>query len=164
MSFNARLTSGQEGLPQSAAQTPPVIGGSEYVLTASGTNSQNIHRPICAQYPSPQPAVALINSDPCAPRTSFPRVQQAVVSINGKDILIEPVHLPDPPAVHFSKDIPALFHEWHSSQMLMISGRGIPIKHWDKIYKKTGGTIAGKKDIWQAIKAEWGNWKFLVEE
>ncbi|KAH9913413.1 uncharacterized protein B0H18DRAFT_888284 [Fomitopsis serialis] len=88
--------------------------------------------------------------------------QHIRISLDGHDIQFDRAHLPDPPAIHFSDDISALFRDWHMSQWLRINGRGIPIKHWDKIYKKRNGLV--ETDAWKAIKVEWGNWKFLVAE
>ncbi|KAH9842310.1 uncharacterized protein C8Q71DRAFT_852880 [Rhodofomes roseus] len=57
---------------------------------------------------------------------------------------------------------PILFREWHTSNLLTIAGRGIPVKHWDKVYKKRSGVV--ETDAWHALRVEWGNWKFLAEE
>ncbi|KAH9842314.1 uncharacterized protein C8Q71DRAFT_876050 [Rhodofomes roseus] len=59
-------------------------------------------------------------------------------------------------------NIPSLFREWHTSNLLTIAGRGIPVKHWDKVYKKRSGVV--ETDAWHALRVEWGNWKFLAEE
>ena len=61
-----------------------------------------------------------------------------------------------PPAQHFSKDIPSLFREWECSTLLQIDGRGIPVRDWDKVYKKRVGLFPR---AWQAIRVQWGNWK-----
>ena len=44
-----------------------------------------------------------------------------------------------PPAQRFLKDIMSLFHEWESSNLLQIDGRGILMKDWDRIYKQWVG-------------------------
>ncbi|TFY58918.1 hypothetical protein EVJ58_g6115 [Rhodofomes roseus] len=96
------------------------------------------------------------------PQSSTPSHQRIRISLDDQDIHIDKTHLPDPPAIHFSDDIPALFEQWNTSQLLKIDGHGIPIKHWDKVYKKRNGLV--ETDAWKAIKVEWGNWKFLVTE
>ncbi|KAH9842322.1 uncharacterized protein C8Q71DRAFT_852893 [Rhodofomes roseus] len=65
-------------------------------------------------------------------------------------------------AAELTNNIPSLFREWHTSNLLTIAGRGIPVKHWDKVYKKRSGVV--ETDAWHALRVEWGNWKFLAEE
>ncbi|KAH9927790.1 uncharacterized protein B0H18DRAFT_875189 [Fomitopsis serialis] len=101
----------------------------------------------------------------CTPQVvqeTTPADRCVCVNLDGRDIYFEKADLPDPPAIHFSDDIPGLFLEWHASRRLIIAGHGIPIKHWDKLYKKRNKLV--ETDAWKAIKVEWGNWKFLVEE
>ncbi|KAF9241065.1 hypothetical protein BU15DRAFT_73548 [Melanogaster broomeanus] len=70
-------------------------------------------------------------------------------------------HVPDPPAINFSNDIDRLFHEWESSMLLIVNGRGIPVKHWGQFYKKV---VGAKEAAWDALKSKWGKWKFIVSE
>ncbi|KIJ08190.1 hypothetical protein PAXINDRAFT_18653, partial [Paxillus involutus ATCC 200175] len=69
--------------------------------------------------------------------------------------------VPDPPNVLFSKDVDRLFREWENSDLLVVNGRGIPIKYWDQFYKKTSGV---KEDAWPALKGKWANWKYIATE
>ncbi|KZT72430.1 hypothetical protein DAEQUDRAFT_755239 [Daedalea quercina L-15889] len=137
--------------------------GSVYVSTDSGSDSQNIHQTAANALFEP----LLVPSHELEPHATAHAVTSArqrpvCINLDGEDLHVDKTHLPDPPAIHFSDDIPALFREWHASQLLVIAGRGIPIKHWDKLYKKRNGIA--ETDAWHAIKVEWGNWKFLVEE
>lgn len=61
-----------------------------------------------------------------------------------------------PPAQRFSKDIEGLFRNWKSSNLLKIGERGIPVRDWDKIYKKKVGIY---QKAWDVVRVQWGNWK-----
>ncbi|KAF9232247.1 hypothetical protein BU15DRAFT_81457 [Melanogaster broomeanus] len=37
----------------------------------------------------------------------------------------------------------------------------IPVKYWPEFYKKASGA---KPHAWQALRVEWGNWKYIAEE
>ncbi|KAF9232543.1 hypothetical protein BU15DRAFT_37546, partial [Melanogaster broomeanus] len=69
--------------------------------------------------------------------------------------------VPDPPTVHLSKDIDRLCREWHASSLLVVDGHEIPVKYWPEFYKKASGA---KPHAWQALRVEWGNWKYIAEE
>ncbi|KAG1747414.1 hypothetical protein EDB19DRAFT_1949199 [Suillus lakei] len=69
--------------------------------------------------------------------------------------------VPSPPTVHLSKDINWLCEEWEESNLLVVNGRGIPVKYWGEFYKKGKGV---KTAAWDALRVEWGNWKFIAEE
>ncbi|KAG1888949.1 uncharacterized protein F5891DRAFT_904697, partial [Suillus fuscotomentosus] len=45
-----------------------------------------------------------------------------------------------PPTVHLSKDINQLCEEWEESNLLVVNGRGIPVKYWGEFYKKGKGS------------------------
>jgi hypothetical protein len=64
--------------------------------------------------------------------------------------------VPSPPTVHLSKDINQLCEEWEESNLLVVNGRGIPVKYWGEFYKKGKGV---KTAAWDALRVEWGNWK-----
>ncbi|EPT03527.1 hypothetical protein FOMPIDRAFT_113893 [Fomitopsis schrenkii] len=127
--------------------------------------------PRISEGPSDVPAVA--PGDPPPPTcnttteregtTSTPSHASVVCAkLGDEDFYFDRAHLPDPPSIHFSQDISALFREWHSSHLLTINGRGIAIKHWEVLYKKRRGFT--DTDAWKVIGVEWLNWKFLVEE
>ncbi|KAG2108143.1 hypothetical protein BD769DRAFT_1299859, partial [Suillus cothurnatus] len=66
-----------------------------------------------------------------------------------------------PPTIHLSKDINQLCEEWEESNLLVINGRRIPVKYWGEFYKKGKGV---RPAAWDALRVEWGNWKFIAEE
>ncbi|KAH9842317.1 uncharacterized protein C8Q71DRAFT_852898 [Rhodofomes roseus] len=146
-------------------------GGPEYVPTVSstGTDSQNIRRPTTPSTPRtavpPHLVAPQLASDPptlSTPVLPHPPQRPVCISLDGENIYVDRTHIPDPPAIHLSDNIPSLFREWHTSNLLTIAGRGIPVKHWDKVYKKRSGVV--ETDAWHALRVEWGNWKFLAEE
>lgn len=83
--------------------------------------------------------------------------QLVCARLDDEDFYFDKTCLPDPPSIHYSQDIPALFREWHSSQLLTIDGRGIAIKHWEALYKKCKGFT--DSNTWKVIGVEWLNWK-----
>ncbi|KAJ8593715.1 hypothetical protein M405DRAFT_699270, partial [Rhizopogon salebrosus TDB-379] len=70
--------------------------------------------------------------------------------------------LQGPPLIHLSKDIQQLCQEWESSKLLVVNGRGIPVKFWGEFFKKSKTRM--EFSAWDSIKVEWGNWKFIAEE
>ncbi|RDX40139.1 hypothetical protein OH76DRAFT_1490544 [Lentinus brumalis] len=47
-----------------------------------------------------------------------------------------------------------LFCEWNHSDLLIINGRGIPIKHWGWFYKKH---LGAKEFVWKKVRVKRGN-------
>lgn len=78
------------------------------------------------------------------------------LKIDGIEITFDSTKVRDPPALSFADDIARLAKEWHTSNYLKISGHGIPIKHWDLVYKNKTGI---KSKVWESIKGIWGKWK-----
>jgi hypothetical protein len=71
--------------------------------------------------------------------------------------------IPDPPAVSFAADIPALnaawddtATHWKGSSPLVIHGRPIAIMYWEKVYRYLHGP---KRKQWKGIKGKWFDWK-----
>jgi hypothetical protein len=87
---------------------------------------------------------------------SIPQDKLAIVKLGDEEFAVDRTQIPDPPAKHFSHDIPGLFEQWHHSNCLVVNGRGIPIKHWPQFYQAKKGFKSG---AWKAIRVEWGNWK-----
>jgi hypothetical protein len=71
------------------------------------------------------------------------------------------VFLCDPPGIYFSQPIPDLFCHWHSLTLIMLNGYGIPMKHWDKLFKVHGLGIA-QPGQWASVCVEWNNWKVHI--
>ncbi|KAI0696041.1 hypothetical protein C8T65DRAFT_529848, partial [Cerioporus squamosus] len=78
-----------------------------------------------------------------------------------EELAFDRTQVPSPPKVSFANDLPRLFREWHDSDLLTVNGRGIPIKHWERFYKKRVGI---KQHAWDLVRVKWGNWRFLVLE
>lgn len=66
--------------------------------------------------------------------------------------------LRSPPVISFADDVPKLFREWYNSEAIMLSGRGVPIRYWDKLYKKKIA-IPKLTKAWDSFRSTWGNWK-----
>ncbi|KAI0327610.1 hypothetical protein GY45DRAFT_1100462 [Cubamyces sp. BRFM 1775] len=81
--------------------------------------------------------------------------------LNGEQIAFDRTSVPNPPSISFAEDISALFKEWHQSELLTVSGRGIPIKYWPWFYQKRTHI---KNHAWDVIRSKWNKWKHLVEE
>ncbi|TFK81643.1 hypothetical protein K466DRAFT_604328 [Polyporus arcularius HHB13444] len=95
------------------------------------------------------------------PDATIPPQNLMIFDLDGETLRFDKTEVPNPPKADFAHDISRLFREWHSSSLLVISGRGIPIKHWERFYKKRSGI---KTHAWKSIRALWGNWKFIVTE
>ena len=87
---------------------------------------------------------------------SIDESNMVTVQLTDGPFIFHPNEARAPPAQRFSKDITNLFREWESSNLLQINGKGIPVKDWDKIYKKRAGLFQA---AWKAIRVKWGNWK-----
>ncbi|KIJ07551.1 hypothetical protein PAXINDRAFT_182450 [Paxillus involutus ATCC 200175] len=111
----------------------------------------------------PMPMVVRPHSSPQVPISSelIPKEHLGIARLDNIELAYDKRHVPNPPAIHFSQDIDRLCREWENSTLLVVNGHGIPIKHWGQFYKKTKGV---KGSAWQAIRVEWGNWKFIAEE
>ncbi|KAH9840011.1 uncharacterized protein C8Q71DRAFT_703190 [Rhodofomes roseus] len=134
--------------------------GPGYVPTGSRADNRNIPSSVQASVPLTTTLDPRITRT--VPQEIAPANNRVCINLDGQDIYFDKSDLPDPPAVHFSDNISALFREWHESRRLVVAGHGIPIKYWDKLYQKRNGFV--NTDAWRAIKVEWGNWKFLVDE
>ncbi len=71
-------------------------------------------------------------------------------------VTFDPAKVPSIPAISFADDIPGLAKNWHSSNLLVLGGHGIPIKHWDKIYKARFNI---KKNAWKSFRSTYSNWQ-----
>ncbi|KAI0721352.1 hypothetical protein C8T65DRAFT_692418 [Cerioporus squamosus] len=94
---------------------------------------------------------------------AIPTRNLVIVDLDGDELAFDRTQVPNPPKVSFANDLPRLFREWHTSEILTVNGRGIPVKHWDLFYKKRIGI---KQHAWDVVRVQWGNWKacFLVTE
>ncbi|KAI0769300.1 hypothetical protein BD413DRAFT_613853 [Trametes elegans] len=56
--------------------------------------------------------------------------------LDGVTVTFDKTLVPDLPAIGFADDISRLFQEWHKSDLLVVNGYGIPVKHWNWFYQK----------------------------
>ncbi|KAI0708334.1 hypothetical protein C8Q76DRAFT_744156 [Earliella scabrosa] len=84
-----------------------------------------------------------------------------IFDIDGTPLYFDKTQVPNVPMINYSDDLPRLFREWHKSNTLVVNGRGIPVKDWERFYKKRSGI---KEHAWELVRVKWGNWKFLVME
>ncbi|KAF9229986.1 hypothetical protein BU15DRAFT_84214 [Melanogaster broomeanus] len=112
--------------------------------------------PISAHSPTPTPSVHIPVTVP-----SKDAGKLGIARLGDESFAFDTSKVPDPPTVHLSKDIDRLCREWHASSLLVVDGHEIPVKYWPEFYKKASGA---KPHAWQALRVEWGNWKYIAEE
>ncbi|KAI0682770.1 hypothetical protein BC835DRAFT_1424019 [Cytidiella melzeri] len=98
------------------------------------------------------------------PAEHIPEKHCGVFSIDGSAITFDKrVPVCNPPSVHFSQRIPDLFRHWNKLNLVMLNGHGVPVKHWDRLYKVRGAGVA-QSGQWANARADWANWKYIAEE
>lgn len=108
-----------------------------------------------------------LEPDANASSISIGDTSMRTVYLGSEKLTFDMRDLKPPPVCHYSKDIPRLFVEWETSQLLVINGRGIPLKHWPVIYQRRVCRDGGDEGVrglvgnrtWESIKVMWGNWK-----
>ncbi|KAG2052051.1 hypothetical protein BDR06DRAFT_973412 [Suillus hirtellus] len=95
------------------------------------------------------------------PQQSIPSAKLGVALLRDEQFEYDKTQVPEPPTIHLSKDIDRLCEEWESSNLLCVGGCRIPVKYWGEFYKRAKGV---KTTAWDALRVEWGNWKFIAEE
>ncbi|KAG1863695.1 hypothetical protein F4604DRAFT_1929109 [Suillus subluteus] len=95
------------------------------------------------------------------PQQSIPSAKLGVALLGDEWFEYDKTRVPELPTIHLSKDIDRLCKEWESSSLLHVGGCGIPVKYWGEFYKRAKGA---KTTAWDALRVEWGNWKFIAEE
>ncbi|PIL27067.1 hypothetical protein GSI_10206 [Ganoderma sinense ZZ0214-1] len=102
-------------------------------------------------------------SDAVVPRDAIPPANLLTFDFDDSTMLHfdKTYQVSNPPKVTFSDNLSQLFKEWHVSNLLRVNGRGIPVKDWDRFYKKRTGI---KQHAWDLLRVQWGTWKFIVEE
>ncbi|KAG1886885.1 uncharacterized protein F5891DRAFT_1200534 [Suillus fuscotomentosus] len=95
------------------------------------------------------------------PRNPIHSHKLGIALLDGERFEYDKTQVPEPPMIHLSRDIDRLCKEWESSNLLCVGGRGIPVKYWGEFYKRGKGV---KNTAWDALRVEWGNWKFIAEE
>lgn len=90
------------------------------------------------------------------PPEIIPPENLGIAHLGQEQFLYDRTTVPSPPTIHLSKDVNQLCEEWEESNLLVVNGRGIPVKYWGEFYKKGKGV---KTAAWDALRVEWGNWK-----
>lgn len=85
----------------------------------------------------------------------------AYAQLGEEQLAYDRTTVPDPPTMHFSADIPALFVHWNVSDLFVVNGRGIPIKFWPEFFKKKKHI---KQSAWDLTRTVWGNWKVRFDK
>ncbi|KAI0347704.1 hypothetical protein BDW22DRAFT_11297 [Trametopsis cervina] len=110
------------------------------------------------------PHRSVVASASLSGREPIPDQHRGILVLDDHEIPFDKrVPLCDPPGIHFSQQISQLFQHWHNSDLVRLNGHGIPVKHWDKLFKVRGAGV-GHSGQWATIRVEWGNWKYIVEE
>ncbi|KAG1892992.1 uncharacterized protein F5891DRAFT_1196959 [Suillus fuscotomentosus] len=134
------------------------------------TRSSGCHNTVVQSHAE---ACIVSNNAPSKPRTMMqtasmslppeviPPKNLGIAHLGQEQFSYDRTTVPSPPTVHLSKDINQLCEEWEESNLLVVNGRGIPVKYWGEFYKKGKGV---KTAAWDALRVEWGNWKFIAEE
>lgn len=166
---DGQVTTGSPASPPSAppVTSPPYASGS--VPTHQGAplgvsrTSASCRRTVGSySNASTSPISSRPAHQPSSSTSHIPRDYKLTLVINGQALTFDARLVPDPPVRHFSKNIELLFDHWTTSNILSINGCGIPLQYWPNVYKALG-RIGLKAKAWEAIKVEWGNWKFVVE-
>ena len=91
------------------------------------------------------------------PRESIQATENlGIAQLGSEQFSYDKMTVPPPPTIHLSQDIDRLCREWDESNLLIVNGRGIPVKYWGEFYKRGKGV---KVTAWDALRVEWGNWK-----
>ncbi|KAF7983639.1 hypothetical protein HWV62_20582 [Athelia sp. TMB] len=140
-------------LPQSASRTPSL----SLALTSKSQPASRTPS-ISVAIGGVSLAQPIINTDSFSaiPATEASLMNLTTIKLGDNDFTFDRSTVPDPPAVYFSDNLARLFEHWYSSDLLKINGLGIPVKHWQVIYRKTGA--------WATLRTAWGNYKLLVDE
>lgn len=160
------MTTHVMGLTQksiSGAENCPIPSPGSHVIQSHGlTQSQLEYRTspsaLCtaaARCPGPAAASAAPAQVP-PPQEVIPPENLGVAQLGSEQFSYNKAAVPSPPTMHLSGDISRLCREWEESNLLVVNGRGIPIKYWGEFYKKGKGI---KTTAWDALRVEWGNWK-----
>ncbi|TDL16534.1 hypothetical protein BD410DRAFT_844347 [Rickenella mellea] len=140
---------------------PLIPSTSHYTPAAATAEIPNIAVVQALQEPT-LPIVSASSANLSVNDSELSSVENTHTTILGnEEFHYNPSMVPDVPAVRFAADLGQLFCEWHSSERLQVNGRGIPIKYWPEFYKKRKGV---KEHAWAAVRNQWTNWKFIVEE
>ncbi|GJE89176.1 hypothetical protein PsYK624_052710 [Phanerochaete sordida] len=164
----AQSLAGSVAQPTPSASDPP--GAARVHPTTTHRDAEHAAAPTLGSPAAALPAVGPLLAAAMLPPVAaialaaapVPKTYALTLTINDETVTFDARLVPDPPLRHFSKQLDELFVHWYSSTLLMICGRGIPVRHWATVYK-TLKRMKLRPKAWDAIKVEWGNWKFVVD-
>jgi len=70
---------------------------------------------------------------PLVTRDQIDRQYLLVFQLDDQELPFDKRTVPPPPVVSFADNVERIWHEWHSSRLLVINGCGIPVKDWGRI-------------------------------
>jgi hypothetical protein len=80
-----------------------------------------------------------------------------VICINGVNVQYSASTLPEPPTLSYKMhELDRLLHDWDLGNQLVVTGVGIPVCNWQKMYSRT------RPQAWKKIKDQWIKYKFIV--
>jgi hypothetical protein len=80
-----------------------------------------------------------------------------VISIDRVNVQYSANTLPEPPTLSYkTHELDRLLHDWDLGSQLVVTGVGIPVCHWQKMYSRT------RPQAWKKIKDQWIKYKFIV--
>ncbi|KAM5537041.1 hypothetical protein V8D89_009370 [Ganoderma adspersum] len=129
--------------------------GSGTVVTACRKHCKSrthLHHPALAVTASRHTVIA---------REAIPPEHRRFFNLEDGVLYFHEAQVPDPPKVTFADDLSQLFKDWYVSDLLIVNGRGIPVRDWDSFYRKRTGI---KQHAWDALRVQWGLWKHIVTE
>ncbi|KAI0710242.1 hypothetical protein C8Q76DRAFT_798977 [Earliella scabrosa] len=160
--------------PSHPISTPPVANMSAWSESTSSPshhalagNPSDIEPPSQSLLPSSSRAAVPLyqpgsqHHASAIPDSCIPAEHLRYFELDGETFAFDKSQVPNPPGIAFSDDLSRLFQEWHRSSLLVVNGRGIPLKHWPWFYKRKTGI---KPEVWKVIRMKWNNWKFIVKE
>jgi len=160
LSFKQDICTRLDGLEDVLRSRLPVMAHQTAQILSSRTPAESqSHVPASAAIPNLP--VSCISGHVTLPAAAIDSKDVATVKLGDEEFVFDRTTVADPPAKHFSDDIDGLFEQWNNSNLLVVNGRGIPIKYWPQFYQAKKGFKSG---AWKAIRVEWGNWKVSPSE
>jgi len=154
--FKQDICTRLDGLEDVLRSHLPVMAHQTAQTSLSSTTPAESQSHVPVSPAIPDIPVSCISSRVTQPATAINLKNVATVKLGNDEFMFDRTAVADPPAKHFSDDIDGLFEHWNGSDLLVVNGRGIPIKYWPQFYQAKKGFKSG---AWKAIRVEWGNWK-----
>lgn len=149
--LNLKTVSSRDVAPPQAQQSLPA---DQCAIT-----SPSISTSIATFIPSVKNLGPMLTHGKSIPASEISPKNLIILKLGDDELAVDQTTVPDPPAIVFSHNLPALFSQWHCSNTLVVNGRGIPIKYWPVVYQAKFGVKGG---AWKALRTQWGNWKVCL--